>query len=139
MKVPGICQKAADIRSSVIQFVPKCFKSQEMCDKDFDACSFVFVFDSVPDRYKTQERWDKTFSEDSFTLKYCLDEYKTQGICDKAVDNVLPTLRFVTGWFTISKVIENLYTVLFADDDIPIFMKILVISDFQVAKWLFLM
>ena len=110
-----------------------------MCGKDFDACSFVFVFDSLPDRYKTQERWDKTFSEDSFTLKYCLDKYKTQEICDKAVDNVLPTLRFVTGWFTISKVIKNLYTVLFADDDIPIFMKILVISDFQVVKWLFLM
>ena len=38
---------------------------------------------------------DKAFSGDSFILKYCLDRYKTQKICDKAVDNFLLTLPFV--------------------------------------------
>ena len=41
----------------------------------------------------------KTFSEDSFMLKYCLDRYKTQEIRDKAIDNFLPTLKFVPDWF----------------------------------------
>ena len=38
---------------------------------------------------------DKVFSEDSFKLKNCLDRYKTQEMCDDAVDNFLPTLKFV--------------------------------------------
>ena len=29
---------------------------------------------------------DKVVSEDPFTLKCCLDRYKTQEMCDKAVD-----------------------------------------------------
>ena len=41
----------------------------------------------------------KTFSEDSFMIKYCLDRYKTQEIRDKAIDNFLPTLKFVPDWF----------------------------------------
>ena len=38
---------------------------------------------------------DKAFSVDSLTLKYCLDRYKPQKMCDKVVDDFLPTLKFV--------------------------------------------
>ena len=36
----------------------------------------------------------KVVTKDLFMLKYCLDKYKTQEVCDKAVDSVLPTLKF---------------------------------------------
>ena len=32
-------------------------------------------------------------------LKYCLDRYKTQDMCDKAVDTCLPALKFAPDWF----------------------------------------
>ena len=30
-------------------------------------------------------------------LKYCLDRYKTQEMCDKSVDDSLPALKFLIG------------------------------------------
>ena len=42
-------------------------------------------------------------------LKYCLDRYKTQEICDKAVDFYLPSLKFILDWFVTSKMIEKLH------------------------------
>ena len=50
---------------------------------------------------------EKAFSEDSFMLKYCLDRYKTQEMHDKAVNNFLPTLKFVPHWFITSKMIKK--------------------------------
>ena len=64
-------QEAVDSYPSAIQFVPECYKTQEMCIKTVDTC--LFKFDSVPDQYKTQEMRDKAVSENSFMLKYCLD------------------------------------------------------------------
>ena len=46
-----MCDKAFKVYTSEIQFVSKCYKSQEKCDKAFDTCPFVF--DSIHDRYKT--------------------------------------------------------------------------------------
>ena len=40
----------------------------------------------------------KSFSEDSFMLKHCLNRYKTQELCGKAVDNFLSILKFVPDW-----------------------------------------
>ena len=36
---------------------------------------------------------DKSFFEDPFMLKYCLDRYKTQEMCDAAFDDFLPALN----------------------------------------------
>ena len=41
--------------------------------------------------------WDKVVSEDPFILKSGLDKYKAQEMCEKAVDVLLPTLKFVPG------------------------------------------
>ena len=38
---------------------------------------------------------DDVISKVPLMLKYCLDRYKTQEICDEAVDAFLPALKFV--------------------------------------------
>ena len=38
-------------------------------------------------------------------LKYCPDKYKTQEICDKAVDSSLLELNFVPDWFNMTYMI----------------------------------
>ena len=50
---------------------------------------------------------------DPFKLKYCHDRYKTQEMCNKAVDDFLPALKFVRDWFVTSKMIKRLLTALF--------------------------
>ena len=48
--------------------------------------------------------YDKVVSKDAFRLKFCLDRYGTQEMCDKAVkDAFLPTLKFVPDWFVTKK------------------------------------
>ena len=49
-------------------------------------------------------------------LKYCLDRYKTQEMCDKAVDNFLSALKFVPDWFVKSKMIKNPDDAIFSND-----------------------
>ena len=39
-------------------------------------------------------------------------------MCDKAVDDFLPALKFVPEWFVTSKMIKNLDNALFANDHI---------------------
>ena len=39
--------------------------------------------------------FDKIVSEDPFKSKYCHDRYKIQEMCNKAVDGLLPALKFV--------------------------------------------
>ena len=80
---------------------------------------------------------------DELTLKYCLDRYKTEGMCDKAADDFLPVLKFVADWFVSSKLIKKLHDALFADTFLNLFsqfhmiiylMKILVMLHFLVIK-----
>ena len=61
---------------------------------------------------------DKAFSEEPFLLKICHDSYKTPEMRDKAVDDFPTTLKSVPDWFVTSKVIKNLHSALFADDNI---------------------
>ena len=84
--------EAANTSPSAMQFVPKCYKTQEMCDR--------------------------AVSEDPFHLKYGFDRHKTQGMCDITVDDFLPALKFVPDWFVTGKIIKKLHDALFSDDDI---------------------
>ena len=54
---------------------------------------------------------DKIVSGDLFMLKYFLDRYKTQEMCDKAADAFLPPLKFVPDWYVTSmiKKLDDLY------------------------------
>ena len=73
-----------------------------MCDKAID--TGPFVFDSVPDQYKIQQ---KIVFKEPVMLKYCHDRYKTQEMCDKAVDAYLPSPKFRPDWFVTNKVFET--------------------------------
>ena len=58
-------------------------------------------------------------------------------MCDKVVDNFLPTLKSVPDRFVINKMIKKLYNVLFTDDNMSFLMKILAMSHSQLMKWVF--
>ena len=49
---------------------------------------------------------DRIISDDSFSIRYVLDQYKTQQMCDKATDDCLAALKFVPDWFVASKMIK---------------------------------
>ena len=51
-------------------------------------------------------------------LKYCLDRYNTQEMCDKAVNAYLPVLKFVPDWFVINEMLETLDYCVFSNDDV---------------------
>ena len=57
-----------------------------------------FVIRKVPDRYKTQA----TIENDK-TLQFVRDQYKTQKMCDKAVDNYAHALEFAPDYYKTQK------------------------------------
>ena len=59
--------------------------------------------------------------EDSFLIVYCPNKYKThkiQKICDEAVNDSLSALKVIPDWFVSTKIIEVLFTALYADENI---------------------
>ena len=46
-------------------------------------------------------------------VKYCLDRYKTQEMCDKASDAFLPTLNSIADWLVTNKRLEKLDNAVF--------------------------
>ena len=71
----------------------------------------------------------------SFLFDFVPDRYKSQEMCDKAVDDFLPALKFVPKWFITSKLVKKLYYASSDDDDILPFDED---SDFLVMKSVFL-
>ena len=71
-------------------------------------------------------------------LKYCLDRYKTQEMCDKAVDEFLPALKFVPDWFITNKMLEKLNDALFVNDDVIFINEDCDSVTFFLVNWLFL-
>ena len=72
--------------------------------------------------------------EDPFWIRYVPDQYKTQQMCDKAVDDCLAALKFLPNWLVTSKMIKRctqmkIYSTL---------MKVLVMSYLIVIEWVFL-
>lgn len=68
-----------------------------MWDKPASSCFYVFI--SVTKWYEVHKMWDRVVSEDPFMLEYCLNRYKTQKMCDEAVDDRLLPLKFVPDCF----------------------------------------
>ena len=52
-------------------------------------------------------------------LTNCPDKYKTQKMCDEALDDCLAVLKF--NWFVTSKMLEKSDNALFTNDDILFF------------------
>ena len=49
---------------------------------------------------------DRVIFEDDFMMLYCTGSYKTQKICDEAVDS-LEALKFIPDWFVTSKMLQK--------------------------------
>ena len=60
----------------------------------------------VPDYFKTQELCDKAIEIDPFTLWHVPDNLKTQGMCIKAVEVGLGLLGCVPDWFVTQQQIK---------------------------------
>ena len=60
----------------------------------------LFVFHSIPNNTKLKK------------CVYVPDQYKTQQMCDKGVNNCLASLKFVPHWFVTCKMIKKLFTAL---------------------------
>ena len=63
---------------------------------------------------------DKGVSGKPFMLNYCLNRYKSQEMCDKAVDAFLTTSKFVPNWPFTKKMLENPDYVVFSNDEIDL-------------------
>ena len=87
----------------------------QMCDKAINKC--YFVFDSIYDWYKTQETVTDVFLKIFFLIVYYPDKYKTQIMCDKAVDDSPVTFKLTPDWFVISKMIKKFFTALYANEN----------------------
>ena len=61
---------------------------------------------------------DIIVSEDPFLIFYCPDKYKTQRMCDEAVDYCLASSNFIPDWFVKSEMLEKSDNALRANDDI---------------------
>ena len=81
---------------------------------------------------------NRSLFEVYFSIRHIPDQYKTQSLCDKAVDDYLAALKLVPDWFVTSKMIKEFFTALYAEENILFLMKILVMSCFLVIKWVFL-
>ena len=79
------------------------------------------LFDFIPDQYKTQEICDLVVSLYPFLKLHCPDQYITQRMCDEAVDDSPAALKLIPDWFVTSKMIKNLYTSLYADENVLYF------------------
>ena len=56
-------------------------------------------------------------------IVYCPDIYKTQKMCNEAVDDFLATLKLIPDWFFTSKMIKKLFTAMYEDENILYFNK----------------
>ena len=61
---------------------------------------------------------DRVVSEYPFLIVDCPDEYKTQRMCDKAVDDSLASLKLIRDGFVTSKMITKIFTSLYVDENI---------------------
>ena len=56
-----------------------------------------------------------------FFKVYCPDKYITQKLCDATVNDSLAALKLIHDWFVATKILERLYTALYADENILYF------------------
>ena len=59
--------------------------------------------------------FDRVVSEGPFLIAYCPDKYKTQRMCDEAVDGSLAALKLIPDWVITNKMINELFTSLYTD------------------------
>ena len=114
-----MCDKAVDTDPCALKCLPECFMTQEMCDKAVNRC-FLYLFLILID-IKLKKCLTEVFLKILFSLRSVPDQYKTQKMCDKGVDDSIGTLKLIPDWFVRSKMIKELVTALYADENILYF------------------
>ena len=59
-----------------------------------------------------------TSDDPFFYIVYCPNKHITQRMCDKVVDGCLAGLKLILHWFFTNKMIESIFTVLYADENL---------------------
>ena len=65
------------------------------------------MWGETPDRFKTQEMCNKAVEKDSWALRFVPDHLKTQKMCDDAVWEEPFTLHFVPDWFVTQQELKT--------------------------------
>ena len=91
-------------------FIPDCFKTQDMCDKAVD--KHPWCFKSVPDKFKTQKMCEKAFDpeideREDMSLCFIPNKFKTQEICEKAVDKYPQDFQYVPDYFKTQEMCDK--------------------------------
>ena len=71
------------------------------------------VFDSVRDQYKSQEMCDKAVDDNVSVLEFVPDQHKTQEMCIKAVDDYTNILELVPDRLRLQKCVIKLFPKMF--------------------------
>ena len=62
--------------------------------------------------------FDTVVPKDPSVIVYCPDKYKTERMCDGAVDDCLTALKLIPDWFVTSEIIKKLFPASYADENI---------------------
>ena len=77
--------------------------------------------------------YDSVVYEDPFILMYCPNKYKSQRLCDEAVENCLAALKFIPDWFLTNKMLYWLMVIYL------FLIKFIIKSHLMLMKDIFLM
>ena len=116
-----MCNKAVNTYHSchsTNQFVPNSCKTQEMFDKAVNRWFLHLLIYLYCLYYLFTSH--RAIPEDLFMLLYCPDKYKSQAICDEAVDDCLAAVKFIPDQFFTGNMPEKLPNALHAYDDIAV-------------------
>ena len=94
-----------------------------MCDKAVD--DYADVLDFVPDQYKTQEMCDKAV-DDCHTLEFVSDQYRSSKMCDKIVSDNSFKLKYCNDRYKTQEICDKI-----VDDFLP---ALKFVSDWFVAS-----
>ena len=72
-------------------------------------------------------------------LKYYLDRYKTQEMCDKSVDTCLLALKLVPDCFVTNKMFQKLGNFVVSNSGTFLMMQVLILSHFSAMIWVLIM
>ena len=93
----------------MLEYVPKLFKTQEICKNAFEIDPDVIQY--IPDCFKTQDMWERVLKEEADIPGYFFallpDQFKTQDTCNNTVfEDVVPLLiTHVPAWFVTAKML----------------------------------
>ena len=110
-----MCYKAINTYPSTIKLVPECSMTQKCVIKQLINVLLYLILFMID--IKLKKRVKAVFLKIFFLIVYYSDKYKTQIMCDKAVDDSPVTFKLTPDWFVISKMIKKFFTALYANEN----------------------